>query len=144
MLLIITVQRIGDLKVRAQIFILFVVVKRSLQRALNPASYDDTNEIGVTIDAVDGRVGIEIDNGNILNDHLPRLWVVPAMDEKALVFIPEIIAEYAIYPVAFLFDDQFGQIVIVQTGHLHVGATKPGSGSGLRAQAMCGQQAKYN
>jgi hypothetical protein len=28
----------------------------------------------------------------------------------------------------------------MHAGHFHVGTTKPGSGGGLRAQALCGQQ----
>jgi len=88
--------------------------------------------------------GIEIDDGDILDDHLPGLWIIAAMDKKALVFVPEIIAEYAIYPVAFLFDDKFGQVVVVHTGQFHVGTAKPGPGGGLCVQTMCGHQAEYN
>ena len=120
------------------------MVKGAFQGALDLASYDDADEIGVAVDAVDRGVGIEIDDRNIQNDHLPGLGVIASMDEKALVFVPEVIAKDAVYTVAFLFDDQFGQVVVMHAGHFHVGTSEPRSGGGLCAQTLCGHQAEYN
>jgi hypothetical protein len=89
------------------------MVKSAFQGTLNPAADDDAYEIGIAVDAVDRGIRIEINDGNILDNDLPCLGVITAMDEEALVFVPEIVAEYALYFVAFLFNDQLGQIVVV-------------------------------
>lgn len=117
------------------------MIKGAFQGAADLTPYDDADEIGVAVNAVDRGVGIKIDDGDIQDDHLPGLGVIASMDEKALVFVPEVIAEDAVYPIAFLFDDQLGQVVVMHAGHFHIGATEPGSGGGLRAQTLCGHQA---
>jgi hypothetical protein len=101
------------------------MIERALQRTLELAMNDHPNEIGVAVDTVDGGVGVEVDDRNILDNDLPGLGIIAAMNEKALVFIPEVIAEYAIYPIAFLFNDQLGQVVVMHAGHFHVGTAKP-------------------
>jgi len=89
------------------------MVKSSFKSALNLTPYDDTDKIRITVYTVDRGVGGVIDDGDILDDHFPGLWIISAMDEKALILVPKIIAEYTIYAVAFLFKDKLGEIVVV-------------------------------
>ena len=88
-------------------------------------------EIGYTVDAVDGGIGIEIDHRDIQYRDLPGLGIVTATDEKALIFVAEVVAKDAFYPGALLFDHQFGQVVIMYAGQFHVCTTEPGAGDGL-------------
>jgi hypothetical protein len=122
------------------------MVKSAFQRAFRPAIDDDAHEIGIAVDAIDRGIGIEINDGYVLNDDLPGLGIEAAMDEKALVFVTEIIAEDPVHPVARLFDDEFRQVVVVHAGQFYVGASIPGPRGGrrLRAKPLCGQQTKYD
>jgi hypothetical protein len=63
------------------------------------------------------------------------------MHKKALVFVPEIITEYAVDSGAFLFNDQFGEIVILQPGHFYFRFSIPGAGSGLGRKSTDCQEA---
>ena len=102
---------------------------------------DDTPEIGDAVDAVLGGNGSVEDHGDIEDGDLVGLWVVVAVDEKALVFVAEIIAEDAFHPGSFLFDDQFREIVIVHAAQVDVGVAIPGAGNGLGVSPG-GKQAK--
>ena len=59
------------------------------------------------------------------------LLTAAAMDEETLIFVPEVIAENTFHPVALLLDHKLHQVVIVHTGHFHIGLSIPGTGSGL-------------
>jgi hypothetical protein len=103
------------------------MIKSAFKSGFDPAAHDHAYEIGVAVDAIDGGIRIKINDGYVENDDLPRLWIVPAMDEKTLIFIPEIISKDAIYLVACLFDDELGEVVVVHAGQFHVGLSIPGS-----------------
>jgi hypothetical protein len=62
------------------------------------------------------------------------LGSIRAVDEIALVFIAEVVAEDAFDPVPFLLDHQLGQVVVVHTGQVDVCPAIPGAGNGLGPQ----------
>lgn len=92
---------------------------------------DDTAEIGIAVDAVEGGDGTVKDHGDVQDGDLVGLRVIAAVDEKALVLIAEVVAEDTFHAGAFLFNDQFREVIVVHAGQFYVGMAIPGSGDAL-------------
>ena len=88
----------------------------------NPSEVSDTiYAIGGGNAAVEGHW--EVEDGDLVG-----LGVITAVDEIALVFIAEVVAEDAFDAGAFLFDDQFGEVIVVHAGQVDVSMSVVGPG----------------
>jgi hypothetical protein len=104
----------------------------------------DAEELGIAVDAVEGGSGPIESDGDVLDDYLPGLRIVASVDEEALVFIAEIITEDAFDAVAFLLDDQFREVIIMNARHVDVSVAIPGAGNSLSGEAAIdGEEGTY-
>ena len=92
---------------------------------------EDALEIGVAIDAVDGGSRPIEDHGDVHDGDLPGTRVIAAVDKETLVFVSKVVAEDAFDAVTFLFEDEFGEVVVVDAGHFYIGVAVPATGDGL-------------
>src|ERR1700761_2771090 len=91
-------------------------------------------EISGAVDAVEGRNTTIKNDGNIGDGGLVGLRIIAAVDEKALIFIAEVIAKDAFYACTFLFDNELCEIVVVHSGQIDIGVTIPGTGDTLSGE----------
>ena len=89
---------------------------------------ENPSEVGDTIYAVGGGDAAVVGHGEVEDGDLVGLRIVVAVDEIALVFIAEVVAEDAFDAGAFLFDDQFGEIIVVDAGQVDVSMSVVGAG----------------
>ena len=89
---------------------------------------ENPSEVGDTIYAVGGGDAAEVGHGEVEDGDLMGLGIIAAVDEIALVFIAEVVAEDAFDPGAFLLDDQFSEVIVVHTGQVDVSMSVVGAG----------------